>query len=699
MTKPIFNLPVPTPGQTTKQLLDGEINRVVDRLWPLAEGGASDVLDEVNAALEDAAATLSEVNLAARGRQYVTRAEAVADIADGYDPAAGTVITAGGLAYVRSEGADAIADLPGWLPFGEITAGHFGFSVSGVAYENGAAIAGAIAYATGRRVHVDATADFVSSRVVIEQGSADLKFRGPGRWLVEATGCITFTGEATDIQTVTAISKVSVTVQGSPVTVQRLAVADSSAYQKDDIVKVVSDEDDPYDARADRKRGEWATVIGTAAGYIYLTSALEDAYDTAQNCRVARIIPHRFALRGLRVASQESNEAVILQISAAIRPFVQLEADAHGYIVVNSKGSYHGEFWLKGSGKGDSAGSLGYLFNDSSGEGNRCLYPEGRYFRHVTTTNADANPTALWNYGATRSHHVLGGVSIGAQGAPWDTHSGARRTIWEDCRDLRAMRSSSSAPAAFQHRARDAIIINPTTDGSQEEFLRLSNALGTVTVIGGVIDLAGDTGAKLIVPSGGAYDRNKVSVQFQGGVIRGFNRQTFMDINNVSVSFIGTRFDHSNSARAFSQQISVANANVHFSGAIMYIDVQGSSPRIFRLYDNAHVSGDMRIFWGGTGAMANSVRVEGDTNIAMRGEYVVFGRSNVPSVFNPGNIAFSDYRFLAGDDVAATGVARRSEATTFDAGTFSFIVRNLPTSAEGLLSGSLWNDGGTVKVV
>lgn len=56
MTKPIFDLPVPQPGQTSKELLDSEVNRVVDRLWPLAEGGASDVLDEVNQARDEARA-------------------------------------------------------------------------------------------------------------------------------------------------------------------------------------------------------------------------------------------------------------------------------------------------------------------------------------------------------------------------------------------------------------------------------------------------------------------------------------------------------------------------------------------------------------------------------------------------------------------------------------------------------------------
>lgn len=108
MTKPIFSLPVPQPGQTTKQLLDAENNRVINELYPLNVEGAQQIVDTINSANQ--------------GRQYTTRAEFVAD--DTYAPADGTVVTAGGLQYVRSAGATAIADLPGWLPFGLVFADH-----------------------------------------------------------------------------------------------------------------------------------------------------------------------------------------------------------------------------------------------------------------------------------------------------------------------------------------------------------------------------------------------------------------------------------------------------------------------------------------------------------------------------------------------------------------------------------------------
>lgn len=57
---------------------------------------------------------------------FSTRAEAVATIAGGWVPDAGLVYWIDGLAYIGSTGATAIADLPGLLPNGPVTPGHFG---------------------------------------------------------------------------------------------------------------------------------------------------------------------------------------------------------------------------------------------------------------------------------------------------------------------------------------------------------------------------------------------------------------------------------------------------------------------------------------------------------------------------------------------------------------------------------------------
>ena len=68
-----------------------------------------------------------------QGKQYDTRAAFVSDVAAGYAPADGTVVSAGGLQYMLDPTAgDPIPDLPGFVPAGdaEFSLGHFGADAS-----------------------------------------------------------------------------------------------------------------------------------------------------------------------------------------------------------------------------------------------------------------------------------------------------------------------------------------------------------------------------------------------------------------------------------------------------------------------------------------------------------------------------------------------------------------------------------------
>ena len=75
------------------------------------------------------------------GKQYATRAAFVDDVAAGYAPAEGTVVTAGGVQYRRDAGAEVLPGLPGWLPFGRLTFRHFSAACDGVTNDTSAFIA------------------------------------------------------------------------------------------------------------------------------------------------------------------------------------------------------------------------------------------------------------------------------------------------------------------------------------------------------------------------------------------------------------------------------------------------------------------------------------------------------------------------------------------------------------------------------
>lgn len=82
----------------------------------------------------------------ARENLTFTRPDLVAWVAAGGVSPDEAVIPAGGVQYVASSGATAIADLPDWLPFGAISTAHFGSVGDGVADDSGA-INSAIEYA------------------------------------------------------------------------------------------------------------------------------------------------------------------------------------------------------------------------------------------------------------------------------------------------------------------------------------------------------------------------------------------------------------------------------------------------------------------------------------------------------------------------------------------------------------------------
>ena len=75
------------------------------------------------------------------GKQYLTRAEAEADIAAGYTAPNGTIFTADGLPYMFDNTAgNPIADMPGVVPGGSVHPEHFGAVGDGVADDSAAIV-------------------------------------------------------------------------------------------------------------------------------------------------------------------------------------------------------------------------------------------------------------------------------------------------------------------------------------------------------------------------------------------------------------------------------------------------------------------------------------------------------------------------------------------------------------------------------
>lgn len=390
-----------------------------------------------------------------------------------------------------------------------VNAKDYGFSVAGTATANRDAVLAALAAASGRPVVIDADADFLMSSVNVTDTPVNIHFQGNGR-VSKVTGdaaVFVIAHEYTDIQSVTAFSLPTITINGSGGVVTQVAVADSSVYQRGDVVRVVSDDLDTASAGGDRRIGESAVVAGTATGFVYLSGRLEDYGAYLTNPRIGRMKKLPVTIRGLRIQSHYGHTNQLLNLRGLHRPVIECEVEDHGQICINASGCYMGEFHVKGSGMGDSDGSLGYLVNDVSGEGNVFERPRGKFFRHVLTTNQNevtAGSDSLYYFGATRRHTVLFGVAESSQGAPWDEHAGARDTLWYGCTAINKIANSSTADAAFQVRGRNTRIVQPSADATFGVGVRVGvESLGVLTVDGGDFKCAplGTTATSLVLDS------------------------------------------------------------------------------------------------------------------------------------------------------------------------------------------------------
>lgn len=504
-----------------------------------------------------------------------------------------------------------------------IAAEAFGFSSSNDAASNLAALTAAYnAVPENGTIFINQVEDFVCDRLeVINAKTFAIKLNNAGKWdVTSGGGCLFIANEFESILPVTAIDSVSYTFQGSPTTVARLEVSNAAGYAKGDIVKVFSDEFDYWDARGNRKLGEFAEVAGTDLGYIYLTSDLEDTYNLAENVRVAKM-PKRSVGIDLSIISAESNKDTLIQIEAMYRPQVNINVESHGRIVCNEKACYKGDFYGIGSGYTDNTGDLGYFFNDSGGFENTYHAPFGKFFRHIVTSNATAigdNSDDVAEYGPTRGMTVLNGVAIGMQGAPWDDHDGARRSHFVNCKSIAPSRSSASYPCTFQVRGRDTRITNGSTTGptqtigNEYAFVRFgTGATGTIQIDNPTC-VSEKSGLQFIVPPT-ANSIEKPVVVVNGGNVRLSDEQAGINTDNMNLHMCGTNIYMRLIDNEFVQVFNIANGKSFVNGVSVKLEGTAVNARVARLNGNAKLAG--QVFFESFGIdFQGGVRGEGAGN-------------------------------------------------------------------------------------
>jgi hypothetical protein len=476
----------------------------------------------------------------------------------------------------------------------------FGFSHTNTSADNLATLT--IAYTAcseGGTVTINQKENFTCGRLNLSGGKEfSLEVNGVGKWIVSTERALTVIQPFQNLLSVTAIDLVVLTVNGGTVDVIRLTVSDSSTYAKGDAVKVFNDQLDVFDGRSNRRKGEFAEVIDVATGFIYLTCRLEDVYDTASNVRIARMSKKRFSFKGDFISNIANTEDVI-NLEGIYKPTIRLAIENHGKIVVNLKSSYLGNYYLSGSGYTDNTGTLGYLANDSAGYHNVYHAPFGKFFRHVVTSNATGVASGVdspEDYGPTRGMTVRDGVSVGAMGAPWDDHDGARRSQFINCKSLNPLRSSATYPCTFQLRGRDTKVFGGETVGpthlinNDYAHIRFGDTASGQMQINDTTCVTAIQGLVFIVPPSSNL-RGELSVSVNGGNIRFTEIQGLVDVQNMNMQMTGTTIEFLNASANFTQLFDVTNAKLYLSNVTVKVAGTGGNARAVRLNTNAKVMG------------------------------------------------------------------------------------------------------------
>lgn len=376
------------------------------------------------------------------------------------------------------------------------SANAFGFDVNGTAEGNRDAIIAAVEAANGMPVKIYADQNFQCSSLIISNQDIDLEVVGKGRMDRTQGGgrALTLTYDLTDVVSVSQITRETLSLDGSTTTVWAISASDSTAYKRGDFVRVVSDDRDPNAAgagTADRKFGEVAVVAAVGSGLIYLSTDLEDATSMTNNIRVGRYQDRKIKIKGLETEGDVDTEnGQVVVLNGALRAEIDIAMWGHPWIGFQPNGCVLGIFRVRGRGKGDNSGSLGYLINESGGYKNKYIRPEGSYYRHVFTTNfssTDFNSPNLYSYGGSRDIEVIDGEAEGCQGCPWDDHAGARRTKFIRCSARGMLNNTTTSRTVFQLRGKETVIVEPSCDDTMRALVRVaSDGQGTThTIYGG----------------------------------------------------------------------------------------------------------------------------------------------------------------------------------------------------------------------
>jgi hypothetical protein len=280
-------------------------------------------------------------------------------------------------------------------------------------------------------------------------------------------------------QDVTSITTESIDLlngdAGSTTTTHVLNVSDSSEYQVNDFVKVVSDDLLPETDPADNQRlGEFAMVSKVDTGKIYLYSYLREEYAT--NIRVAKVNKDISVkvYNGVMNCDYSDNPLYnqpLLTILGAFEPLVSLKSErARSELVEFISCLSPRTYQMSGSSQVTSIANYayGYTIIEYSCEGGKHLDPSGYNVRHVYTTGSKGSASEKGNmfyYGRTRDFKVLNLFGFNCQNSAADTHPDAEGGVFDGAVVRQPYNGPAGTQRNFQLRGKGTVIANSKSIG------------------------------------------------------------------------------------------------------------------------------------------------------------------------------------------------------------------------------------------
>lgn len=295
--------------------------------------------------------------------------------------------------------------------------------------------------------------EFDLSGFIVEGKTLHFDFKNSLVNKVSTNSLIYFKGSYKNTQSVSSLT----TSNGKTV----VTVQDPSAYSEGDVIKIVSDDEQPDLWVSGRNMGQFAVVYSINSNDITLNSLVYDSDLYLTNVLIAKLTGYSGIVENLNVNVEDS---IVDHLPLFLSK--DLQAPIFSNIVVNNSkdtvfsfvscfGYFVNKSCAKNALSSPGTSNFGYIVNDSSSHGGFVNELNVYGCRHGFTTNShESTGSGDLSCGYTTKATISTCNAYNAEAGGWDTHPGAIDVVFNKC-------STFDSESYGQSRSRGTKFINP----------------------------------------------------------------------------------------------------------------------------------------------------------------------------------------------------------------------------------------------